>query len=102
MVGWLVEEPVPNKSSPSMSSFACCCTVDGPFFAWPGPIMALLGSVFFYFLAFSLMNIFISVARLAGSSLYPGSTKVSSGSFFEDDEDALIPMVLRVCLRIFL
>lgn len=102
MVGWLVEDPVPNKSSPRISSFACCCTVAGPFFDWPGPIMALLGSVFFYFLAFSVMNIFISVARLAGSSLYPGSTKVSSGSFLADYDDALIPIVLRVCLRIFL
>ncbi len=72
------------------------------FFACPGPIIARLGYAFFYFLPFSLMKVFISVARLAGSSLYPGSTNVNSGSFLIDSDDALIPIVLRVCLRIFL
>jgi hypothetical protein len=52
--------------------------LDGPFF-WPGPMMVRLFSVFFcYFLAaFSLINDFILDSfLLAGSSLYPGSTKV--------------------------
>jgi hypothetical protein len=56
---------VPNKSKPKMSSLACGM---GPFFACPGPMMALFGSVFFYFLAFSLMKVFMSVVRF-GSSL---------------------------------
>jgi hypothetical protein len=65
-------------------------------------MMTLFGSVFFYFFAFSVMNIFMSEALFAGSSLYPGSTKVSSGSFFIVYDEVLMPIVLRVCFRIFL
>ena len=77
---WFVDDPVPNKSNPNISSFDDFdCTFDcvGPFLDWPGPIIALFGYAFFYFLVFSLINVFISVALLAGSSLYPGSTNVN-------------------------
>jgi hypothetical protein len=59
-----------------MSSAGFCT---GAFLACPGPMIGLLLSVFFYFFAFSFINVFISVAFLAGSSLYPGSTNVSYG-----------------------
>ena len=87
--------PVPSRSKPKISSLELW-TATGPFFACPGPIIALFGSVFFYFFAFSAMNIFMSVALFAGSSLYPGSTKVSSGSFFTVYDEVLMPIVLRV------
>lgn len=57
--GWLLDDPVPNKSKPKISSLAFYIAV-GPFLVWPGPIIALLVYVFFYFLAFSLMKVFIS------------------------------------------
>lgn len=47
LLPWLVD--VPNKSKPKMSSFDLGAVA---FFACPGPIMALLVYVFFYFLAF--------------------------------------------------
>lgn len=68
---------VPNKSKPKISSLDFGPV--GAFFACPGPMIALLGYVFFYFLAFSLIKVFISVTFLVGSSLYPGSTNVSYG-----------------------
>jgi hypothetical protein len=46
---------VPKKSRPKMSSLFLLATS----FFWPGPMIALLLSTFFYFLVLSLIKVFI-------------------------------------------
>lgn len=44
---------LPSKSKPKISSLFKF--EEGPFFCWPGPIIALFTSLFFYFLEFSII-----------------------------------------------
>lgn len=55
--------PVPKRSRLRISSLDLGT---GAFLVIPGPIMARLLSAFFYFLAFSLINVFMTVGLFVG------------------------------------